>query len=171
MPPTSSHMISHSSSTSFPTTEKKERKNRETDLEKQEVVVEHTVSRPSSITCLMVELSWPVPEVTWEHLQNLVSKGYMTVVEFATCLVPEDPTSPAPVRGYVMVCVAFFEREFGVPLHQFLRSLLQSYGLELHHVTPSGILHMAAFVTLCEAYIETEPHLNLCSHFFWAQLQ
>jgi hypothetical protein len=156
MPPTSSHMISHSSSTSFPTTEKKERKNRETDLEKQEVVVEHIVSRPSSITCLMVESSWPVPEVTWEHLQNLVSKGYMTVVEFATCLVPEDPTSPAPVRGYVTVCVAFFEREFGV---------------SLHHVTPSGILQMAAFVTLYEAYIETEPHLNLCSHCFWAQLR
>jgi hypothetical protein len=40
--------------------------------------------------------------------------------------------------------------------------------LELHHLTPSEILHMAAFVTLCEAYIGIEPSLNLWSHFFWA---
>jgi hypothetical protein len=34
-------------------------------------------------------------------------------------------------------------------------SLLQFYGLELHHLTPSGILHIAAFITLCEAYVIT----------------
>jgi hypothetical protein len=36
-----------------------------------------------------------------------------------------------------------------MPSHRFLRSLLQFYGLELHHLTPSGILHMEAIVTLC----------------------
>jgi hypothetical protein len=51
--------------------------------------------------------------------------------------------------GYVMACVTFYEQELGVPPHQFLHSLLQFYGLELHHLTPSGILHMATFVTLC----------------------
>jgi hypothetical protein len=30
---------------------------------------------------------------------------------------------------------------------------------------------MAAFVTLCEAYIGIESPLNLWSHFFWARLQ
>jgi hypothetical protein len=38
-------------------------------------------------------------------------------------------------------------------------------------LTPSGILHMAAFVTLCEAFIGIEPHFNLWSYFFWALLQ
>jgi hypothetical protein len=42
----------------------------------------------------------------------------------------------------------FYEQGFGVPSHQFLLSLLQFYALELHHLTLSGILHMAAFVTL-----------------------
>jgi hypothetical protein len=28
-------------------------------------------------------------------------------------------------------------------------------------LTPSVILHMAAFVTLCEAYMGIEPHFNL----------
>jgi hypothetical protein len=53
-----------------------------------------------------------------------------------------------------------------VPSHRFLRSLLWSYGLELHHLTSSWFLHVAAFVTLCEAYIRIEHPLNLWSHFF-----
>jgi hypothetical protein len=55
--------------------------------------------------------------------------------------------------------------------YQFLHSLLQSYDLELHHLTPSGILHMAAFVTLCEAFIGIEPHPNVCSYFYRARLR
>jgi hypothetical protein len=41
--------------------------------------------------------------------ENLTSLGYMTATELATYCVPEDPTSPAPVGGYVMVCVATTE--------------------------------------------------------------
>jgi hypothetical protein len=70
----------------------------------------------------------------------------------------------------VVVCTAFYKRGFGVPSHQFLRSLLLFYGLELNHLTPSGILHIAAFVTLCEAYMGIEPHFNLWNHFFWVLL-
>jgi hypothetical protein len=108
----------------------------------------------------MAESSWPTSEVTRVYLQELISKGYMTAVKFATCLVPMGPISPAPVERFIMVCATFYERGFGLPLHRFLRSLLWSYGLELHHLTPSGILHMAAFVTLCETYIGIEPPLN-----------
>jgi hypothetical protein len=38
---------------------------------------------------------------------------------------------------------------------------MQFYSLELPNLTSSGILHMAAFVTLCEAYMGIEPHFNL----------
>jgi hypothetical protein len=93
----------------------------------------------------------------------------MTVVELATCLVPAGPESLAPVEGFIMVCVTFYERGFGLPLHRFLCSLLWSYGLELHHLTPSGIRHMAAFTILCEAYNAIKPPLNPRSHFFWAR--
>jgi hypothetical protein len=43
----------------------------------------------------MAGSSWPASGVTREYLQNLIHKGYMTVVEFASCLVPVDPMSPA----------------------------------------------------------------------------
>jgi hypothetical protein len=57
----------------------------------------------------MAELSWPMSEVTQEHLQNLMSQGYMTAVELATYRVAEDPASPTLVGGYVMVCTTFYE--------------------------------------------------------------
>jgi hypothetical protein len=109
--------------------------------------------------------------VMQEHLQNLVSPGYMTATELATCCVPKNPTSPVPMGGYIVVCPTFYKRGIGVPSHRFLCSLLQFYGLELHHLTPSEILHMAAFVTLCEAYMGIEPHINLWNYFFRARLQ
>jgi hypothetical protein len=43
--------------------------------------------------------------------------------------------------------------------------------VELHHLTPLGILHMAAFVTLWESFIGIVPHFNLWSYLFWARLQ
>jgi hypothetical protein len=114
----------------------------------------------------MAESSWPASEVTQEHLQNLVSEEYVIAAEFATCLGPMYPVSPALVKGYVIVCAAFYEWGFGVTSHLCLHYQLWSYGLELHHLTPSRILHMVAFVTLCEAYIGIETPLNLCNHFF-----
>jgi hypothetical protein len=105
---TSSHMISHRSSICFPTAEMRE-KNRETYLERQEVAVELIRGCPSSLFHLMAEPSWHASKVIWEHLQKLVSKRYMTAAEFATCLVPVDPASPAPVKGHIVVCTTFYE--------------------------------------------------------------
>jgi hypothetical protein len=43
--------------------------------------------------------------------------------------------------------------------------------MELYHLTPLGILHTVAFVTLCEAYMGIEPHFHLWNYFFHARLQ
>jgi hypothetical protein len=57
----------------------------------------------------MIESGWTASVVMQEHLQNLVSQGYMIAAELATCRVPEDPASPALAGGCVMACVAFYE--------------------------------------------------------------
>jgi hypothetical protein len=41
----------------------------------------------------------------------------MMAVELATCCVPDDVASPTLVEGYVVAFAAFYEQEFGVPLH------------------------------------------------------
>jgi hypothetical protein len=48
----------------------------------------------------------------------------MVVAELKACHVPEDPTFPAPTEEYVVAFVTFYERGFGAPPHQFVRSLL-----------------------------------------------
>jgi hypothetical protein len=95
----------------------------------------------------------------------------MTATELSTCRVLADLVSPALVGGYIVACLAFYEQGFGTPSHRFLCLLLQFYGLELHHLTPAGILHIAAFVTLCEAYMGIELHFNMWNHFFRVRLR
>jgi hypothetical protein len=44
-------------------------------------------------------------EVTQEHLQNLMSQGYMTAAELVTYRVLEDPASPIMAGVYMIVAV------------------------------------------------------------------
>jgi hypothetical protein len=65
-----------------------------------------------------------------------------------------------------VACLAFYIGRFGTPPHRFLRLLLQFYGLELHHLTPSEILHIAAFVTVDVSYVAPQAHgiINVALH-------
>jgi hypothetical protein len=103
------------------------------------------------------------------HLQKLEKQGFMTSVELVACRVPEDPALPTPVGGYVVSFVVFYEWGFGTPPPWFLCSLLWYYGLEQHHLTPSGVLHIMTFVTLCEAYLGINPDFDLWNYFFRVQ--
>jgi hypothetical protein len=90
----------------------------------------------------------------------------MLVAELEACHVLDNATFPAPVRGCMVSFVVFYERGFDMPLHQFLRSPLWYYNLKLHHLTPSGVLHIAAFVTLCVAYLGINSELDLWKYLF-----
>jgi hypothetical protein len=92
--------------------------------------------------------------------------GFVSAAELKACRAPKDPALPAPAEGYVLSFTAFYERGFSMPPHPFLRSLLRYYGLKLHHLTTSRVLHIAIFITLCEAYLGVDPDLNLWKYFF-----
>jgi hypothetical protein len=93
----------------------------------------------------------------------------MMVVEHMACRVPEDPTFPMPAEGYVVSFLAFYELGYTTPSHWFLCSLLLYYGIELHNLTPSMVLHLAAFMNLCEAYLRIDPEFGLLNYFFGVQ--
>ena len=48
-------------------------------------------------------------------------------------------------------------------MHWFLRELLNEWGLELQHLNPTRVLHIAGFITVYEAFLGMEPHVDL----FW----
>jgi hypothetical protein len=50
---------------------------------------------------------------------------------------------------------------FSLPSHEFLHVLLFVYGVQLHQLTSHSILHIACFVTLCEAILGINPHWGL----------
>jgi hypothetical protein len=105
----------------------------------------------------MAEQDWTPSTVMHGHLQKLMKHGFMAVTELESCRVLEDPVFPPPTKGNVVSFVVFYERQFAMPPHRFLCLLLQYYNLELHHLTPSGVLHIVTFVTLCEAYLGIDP--------------
>ena len=70
---------------------------------------------------------------------------------------------PQPWAGEVVSFVTFYVRGLGYPAHWFLCGLLNEWGLKLQHLNPTGVLHIAGFVTVCEAFLGMEPHAD----FFW----
>lgn len=65
-----------------------------------------------------------------------------------------------------MVHVTFIHHGLSLPLSAFTRGVLTHYGLQVHHLTPSGVLHLSCFVTLCECFLGVLPHFGLWKHFF-----
>jgi hypothetical protein len=53
-----------------------------------------------------------------------------------------------------------------VPAGRFVRSVLWTFGLDLQHLNPNGVQHLAAFEALCEGYLGVEAHWHLFRYFF-----
>jgi hypothetical protein len=70
---------------------------------------------------LLLLPSQAMAEQDWTHFKvaqkHLVGQGFMMVVELMTWHVLEDPKSPAPVEGYMVSFVVFYEQGFDVSLH------------------------------------------------------
>jgi hypothetical protein len=52
----------------------------------------------------------------------------------------------------------FLKLGLALPSCSFFRGLLYFYGLELHHLNPNSICHIAIFIHFCEAFLGIEPH-------------
>ena len=64
----------------------------------------------------------------------------------------------------------FHERGFATLAHKFLRGLLHYYKVELQHLTPNGVQHIAAFIALCEGLLGISPHFDLWWYLFIVNL-
>src|SRR3954468_18988455 len=96
-------------------------------------------------------------------LNALVADG---VVVEGDVRLPGDESIPAPAVDERVCFQAFFHRGLALPLHHFVHGLLYSYRVQLHDLTPNGILHIACFITLCEAFLGIYPHWGLWRRLF-----
>jgi len=101
------------------------------------------------------------------HMEGLVKRdllhGRTDAVEW---LMPGHEEVLASPNGYVVSFTPFHECGLMIPPHPFHRGLLHHYQIELQHLNPNGIQHIAAFITLCEGYLGIEPHFELWRYFF-----
>ena len=73
---------------------------------------------------------------------------------------------PTPCGDELVVFEDYFYRGFGVPIHPFLRGLINYYGISLCNLSPNSILHVSVFIHFHEAYLGILPHFDLFCHFF-----
>jgi hypothetical protein len=97
-------------------------------------------------------------------LKKAKKEGFL--LESAAIIFPGDKTVPAPPVGYRVMFLAFLLRGLSLPTHEFFRGLLFVYGVQLHQLTPNSLLHIACFITLCEAFLGIDPHWVLWKYLF-----
>ena len=47
-----------------------------------------------------------------------------------------------------------------------MHGLLYAYGIQLHYLTPNGVLHLVCFFVLCECLLGVHPHWGLWKAIF-----
>ena len=94
-------------------------------------------------------------------LAAFTKKGLLPLKEVAHWRAPVGEAFPRPRTDKVISFLAFHERGLGYPMHWFLRGLINEWDLELQHLNPTGVLHIAGFITACEAFLGMEPHADL----------
>ena len=94
-------------------------------------------------------------------LAAFVEKGFLPPKEVAHWRAPGREDFQQPLAGEVVSFLAFYERGLGHPMHWFLRGLLNEWRLELQHLNLTGVLHVSSFITICEAFLGMEPHMDL----------
>jgi hypothetical protein len=104
---------------------------------------------------------WETSMVTEEQIQSLVDP-WPTAAQVA-CRVEAGGRGGVPDRGH---------RRDG-RLHRAHRArirrpcgLLQFYRIELVHLAPKSITIITTLIHLCEAFLDSTPHLHLWRHFF-----
>ena len=95
-------------------------------------------------------------------LASFVEKGLLLPMEVAHWRAPTPGEAVLrPRADEVVSFLAFHEHELEYPVHWFLRGLLNEWGLELQHLNPTRVLHIVGFITICEAFLGMEPHVDL----------
>jgi hypothetical protein len=87
----------------------------------------------------------------------------------ASIMSKRDERHPNPPANFTVMFIAFLYRGLSLPAHEFLRCLLHSYGIQLWQLTPNSILHLAIFITLCEAFLGIDPHWGLWKKIFFVK--
>ncbi|KAK1642613.1 hypothetical protein QYE76_060418 [Lolium multiflorum] len=107
-----------------------------------------------------VSRDWSASAISNRDVNKLRALGFISASDDDIRL-PGAVSRPRPPKGFTVMFVAFLFRGLSLPAHEFLRSLLFFYGIQLWQLTPNSILHLSIFITVCEAFLGIDPHWGL----------
>ncbi|KAK1630323.1 hypothetical protein QYE76_004638 [Lolium multiflorum] len=114
-----------------------------------------------------VSRDWSASAISSRDINKLRNLGFISASE--DIRLPGAVTRPKPPKGFTVMFVAFLFRGLSLPAHEFLRSLLFFYGIQLWQLTPNSILHLSIFITVCEAFLGIDPHWGLWRKIFYVK--
>jgi hypothetical protein len=97
---------------------------------------------------------------------NLVSEGLLQEKSLVNWRPSFRELLPMENMDEIISFYYFSERGLALPSCSFFRGLLYFYGLELHHLNPNSICHIAIYIHFCEAFLGIEPHWDLFRFLF-----
>ena len=110
---------------------------------------------------------WRPSTLIEAQLEALAAEGAIPSNEVAHWRAPPpEDVLPHPRSGEVVTFRIFYARGLGHPAHAFLMGLFEEWKIELQHLNPIGLLHIANFVTVCEAFLGIDKHVDLFREMF-----
>ena len=94
--------------------------------------------------------------VTEEDVLKLREAKYLSY-EISHRLPAEGQAIPTPEPSEYVFFVSHLRRGLGFPTDPFVRGLMFYYGLDFHDLAPESILHICAFIVICEAFLHVTP--------------
>ena len=104
------------------------------------------------------------------ELDLLVAHGLIQEKFLSNYLLPGEHVIPSPSPDQSVLFIPFVRAGLCFPPSDFLLEFLGSYQIQLHHLTPNGVLLLSAFAHLCETFIGIPPPLLLFRYFFRMRL-
>ena len=114
-----------------------------------------TADEPSQAVS-MATSRWSPSIASDGEVRRLIADGsFPPALRYRISLSRETP--PAPLPDEHVLHFNFFSRGLDFPLHPFVRGLLFFYGCQLHHLSPTGILHLPTLSRFASAIWEPPP--------------
>ncbi|KAK1650571.1 hypothetical protein QYE76_068376 [Lolium multiflorum] len=88
-----------------------------------------------------VSRDWSASAICSRDINKLRNLGFISTSD-EDIRLPGAVSRPKPPKGFTVMFVAFLFRGLSLPAHEFLRSLLFFYGIQLWQLTPNSILHL-----------------------------
>jgi hypothetical protein len=104
---------------------------------------------------------WTYSKCSNNELLNLVSEGLLQEKNLVNWRPSFRQLLPMENVDKIISFYHFSERGLALPTCFFFRGLFYFYGLELHHLNPNSICHIAIFIHFCEAFFRIEPHWDI----------